>query len=60
MLGEAGYNEHSLKYLLHSQIWITPCGAVLKGNHPHGRIIHDNSYAYNYDVSLTRVYKTQL
>ena len=52
MLGGPGWNDQSVKQLLHSQIWITPCGAVPKGNDPHGRIIHDYSFASNHDVSL--------
>lgn len=52
MLGGPGWSLQSVKKLLKSQILITPCGEVPKGNDPHGRIIHDYSFASNDDVSL--------
>ena len=52
MLGGPGWSEHSVTEFLRSKIWVTPCGAVPKGDDPHGRIIHDYSYASEHDVSL--------
>ena len=34
-----------MKQFLNSNFYVTPCGAVPKGDDPHGRIIHDYSYA---------------
>ena len=45
MLGGPEWTAHNVKKNLHSDFYVTPCGAVPKGNDPHGCIIHDCSYA---------------
>ena len=34
-----------MRKFLGTDFYVTPCGAVPKGDDPHGRIIHDYSYA---------------
>ena len=38
-------NEDSIEDFLKSNIYTIPCGSVPKGQDPHGRIVHDYSYA---------------
>ena len=45
MLGRPGWTAADVENFLHSTFYVTPCGAVPKGDNPHGRIIHDYSYA---------------
>ena len=45
MLGGLGWTATDVKQFLNSNFYVTPCGAVPKGDDPHGRIIHDYSYA---------------
>ena len=45
MLGGPGWTALDVKKFLHSDFYVIPCGAVPKGDDPHGRIIHDYSYA---------------
>jgi len=43
MLGGPGWTATKVENFLHSTFYVTPCGAVAKGDDPHGRIIHDYS-----------------
>ena len=45
MLGGPGWTGRHVRQFLRSDFYVTPCGAVPKGDDPHGRIIHDYSYA---------------
>ena len=52
MLGGAGWSEKVVKDFLGSNFYTIPCGAVPKGSDPHGRIIHDYSYAIEGGLSI--------
>ena len=45
MLGGAGWTRKSVEKFLSAPVYTIPCGSVCKGDDPHGRIIHDYSYA---------------
>ena len=52
MLGGPGWSREMVQDFLGSEVQVTPCGAVPKGDDPHGRIIHDYSFAPPNDLSL--------
>ena len=52
MLGGPGWTAPDVKKIVHSDFYVIPCGAVAKGDDPHGRIIHDYSYAPRNTKSL--------
>ena len=45
MLGGPGWTRQTVHDFLESDFYVVPCGAVPKGTDPHGRIIHDYSFA---------------
>ena len=45
MLGGVGWTKKTVENFLRARVYTIPCGAVPKGDDPHGRIIHDYSYA---------------
>ena len=45
MLGGPGWDRARVREFLNRDFYVTPCGAVPKGSDPHGRIIHDYSFA---------------
>ena len=45
MLGGIGWRKETVDNFLVTRVYTVPCGAVPKGDDPHGRIIHDYSYA---------------
>ena len=52
MLGGKGQDGKVVEQFLGSKFFIIPCGAVPKGHDPHGRIIHDFSYARDGENSI--------
>ena len=45
MLGGVGQTRRDVEEFLASNVYTIPCGSVPKGDDPHGRVIHDYSYA---------------
>ena len=45
MVGGLGWTREKVRYFLGRDFYVIPCGAVPKGEDPHGRIIHDFSFA---------------
>ena len=45
MMGGLGWSNRHPRVFLGKYFNFIPCGTVLKGNEPHGRIIHDFSFA---------------
>ena len=41
MVGGLGWSKKQVRDFLGRDIYVIPCGAVPKGNDPHGRITHD-------------------
>lgn len=52
MIGGPGWTRKVVHTFLGSPFYVIPCGAVPKGTDPHGRIIHDYSFAPTGDTSL--------
>ena len=52
MLGGPGWGRDVVRNFLNRDFYVTPCGAVPKGTDPHGRIIHDYSFAPQNSHSL--------
>ena len=52
MLGGPGWGRDAVREFLQREFYVTPCGAVPKGTDPHGRIIHDYSFAPRDSFSL--------
>lgn len=46
MLGGKGWTRKLVEEFLGKNVYTIPCGSVRKGDDPHGRIVHDFSYAY--------------
>ena len=44
MLGGVGWTRKIVENFLGTKVYTIPCGSVPKGDDPHGRIIHDDSY----------------
>ena len=45
MIGGVGWTRTDVEDFLSSKVYTIPCGSVPKGDDPHGRIVHDYSYA---------------
>ena len=45
MLGGKGWTCKLVEDFLGKNVYTIPCGSVRKGDDPHGRIVHDYSYA---------------
>ena len=45
MLGGRGWTRKLVEDFLGKNVYTIPCGSVRKGDDPHGRIVHDFSYA---------------
>ena len=45
MIGGVGWTRADVEDFLSSNVYTIPCGSVPKGDDPHGRIVHDHSYA---------------
>ena len=43
MIGAPGWTRETVRWFLRGDFYVTPCGAVAKGNDPHGRILHNSS-----------------
>ena len=56
MLGGPGWSRTDVYKFLKTEIFVIPCGAVTKGSDPHGRIIHDYSYAPKNDFSINHAF----
>ena len=54
MIGGPGWSAAAVKWFLGSDFFITPCGAVPKGDDPYGRIIHNYSHEFD-GISLNSV-----
>ena len=54
MIGGPGWTAGVVRWFLGGDFFITPCGAVTKGDDPHGRIIHNYSYEFD-GISLNSV-----
>ena len=52
MLGGPGWSRTDVYKFLKTDFYVIPCGAVAKGNDPHGRFIHDYSYTPKNDFSI--------
>ena len=52
MIGGWGWTRERVERFLGKQFYLTPCGAVPKGNDPHGRIVHDFSFAADKQNSI--------
>ena len=45
MIGGVGWSRADVEDFLASEVYTIPCGSVPKDGDPHGRIVHDYSYA---------------
>ena len=54
MIGGPGWTADAVRWFLNGDFFITPCGAVPKGDDPHGRIIHNYSHEFE-GISLNSV-----
>ena len=52
MLGGPNWCKRDVEEFLGTCVYTIPCGSVPKGDDPHGRIIHDYSYAANNTHSI--------
>ena len=52
MIGGPGWTREVVHAFLGTSFYVIPCGAVPKGTDPHGRIIHDYSFAPAGGVSI--------
>lgn len=51
MVGGPGWSREVVRWFLGTDFYLTPCGAVRKGDNPHGRIVHNYSREFD-GVSL--------
>ena len=56
MIGGPGWTRAVVHWFLDGDFYITPCGAVPKGEDPYGRIVHNYSLQFN-GLSLNEVLK---
>ena len=56
MIDGPGWTRAVVHWFLDGDFYITPCGAVPKGEDPHGRIVHNYSHQCN-GLSLNEVLK---
>ena len=54
MIGGPDRTRAVVHWFLDDDFYITPCGAVPKGEDPHGRIVHNYSHQFN-GLSLNEV-----
>ena len=54
MIGGPGWTADAVRWFLNGDFFITPCGAVPKGDDPHGRIVHNYSYEFE-GISINSV-----
>ena len=54
MIGGPGWTADAVHWFLDGDFFITPCGAVPKGDDPHGRIVHNYSHEFD-GISLNSV-----
>ena len=54
MVGGPGWTADAVRWFLNGDFFITPCGAVPKGEDPHGRIVHNYSYEFD-GISINSV-----
>ena len=54
MIGGPGWTSDVVRWFLGGDFYITPCGAVPKGDDPHGRIVHNYSHTFD-GISLNSV-----
>ena len=54
MIGGPGWTAEAVRWFLNGDFFITPCGAVPKGDDPHGRIVHNYSHEFN-GISINSV-----
>ena len=47
MLGGVGWSQNDVELFLGRPVYTIPCGSVPYGSDPHGRIIHDYSFAFD-------------
>ena len=47
MIGGPGWTADAVHWFLDGDFFITPCGAVPKGDDPHGRIVHNYSHKFD-------------
>ena len=47
MIGGPGWTRATVRWFLRGDFYITPCGAVMKGDDPHGRIVYNYSHSFN-------------
>ena len=52
MVGGPGWSRKVVRDFLGSSFYVIPCESVTKGTDPHGRIIHDYSFAADSSGSL--------
>ena len=52
MIGGVGWSRTDVEEFLSSDVYTIPCGSVPKDDDPHGRIVHDYSYAAVRDESI--------
>ena len=52
MIGGRGWSRRVVRDFLGSDFYVIPCGAVPKGQDPHGRIIHEYSFSPKYGYSI--------
>ena len=45
MIGGVGWSRSDVQDFLGAKVYTIPCGSVPKGEDPHGRIVHNYSYA---------------
>ena len=54
MIGGPGWTADAVHWFLNGDFFITPCGAVPKGDDPHGRIVHNYSHEFE-GISINSV-----
>ena len=54
MVGGPGWTAMAIRWFLDWDFFITPCGALPKGDDPHGRIVYNYSHEFD-DISLKSV-----
>ena len=47
MIGGPGWTPAVVRWFLRKDFYVTPCGAVSKGEDPHGRIVHNYSHQFD-------------
>ena len=54
MVGGPGWTADAVRWFLNGDFFITPCGAVPKGDDPHGRIVHNYNHEFD-GISINSV-----